>query len=92
MSGPPKPDIFLERTSYRQRRLRDAARLLPIIGMILWAIPLLWPHSEGAESANATATIYLFGVWVLLILLAAIISHLLRPDDETTFDSKDDAA
>ena len=82
MSRRPKPDIFLERASYRQRRLRDAARLLPLLGMILWTIPLLWPHAEGAERFSAMAMISIFGVWVSLIVLAAVISVFLRPDDD----------
>ena len=91
MSPPPKPDIFLERASYRQRRLRDAARLLPVLGLILWTIPLLWPDAEGADRFSAMAVSYIFGVWVSLIVLAAVISHVMRPDDDAMPSEDDDS-
>ena len=73
---------FLERASYRQRRLIDAARLLPLIGLILWAIPLLWRSGSADGTSNAAALLYVFGVWVLLIVLAAIIIRALQVNDE----------
>ncbi len=81
MSGPPKTPIFLERASYKQRRLTDAARLLPIMGAVLWAIPLLWGDDDGAGVSNAHALIYVFGVWVVLIGLSALIINRLQDDD-----------
>jgi hypothetical protein len=81
---PPKPPLFLARASYRQRRLRDAARLLPVIAGILWMIPLLWPRGQvagaGAAQSTSGAIIYFFGVWVLLILCAAFLARRVRPD------------
>ncbi|WP_116084311.1 hypothetical protein [Tropicimonas sp. IMCC34011] len=70
--------LFLERGSYRRRRLMDAARILPVAGAILLILPLLW-HSGGAESGPGPATdaIYVFAVWVLLIAGAAILSRYL---------------
>lgn len=34
--------LFLARADYRRRRLRDAARLLPVVGALLMLLPLLW--------------------------------------------------
>ncbi len=53
----------------------DAARLLPILGLALFAIPLLWPTSEDAASSGdpvpmSAAVLYIFGVWAFLIVLA----------------------
>lgn len=79
MSRLPKSAVFLERAGYRQRRLRDAARLLPILGAVLWTIPLLWGR-QGDDSPRANTVIYIFVVWVLLIVLAAVISMRLQPD------------
>lgn len=79
MSRLPKSAVFLERAGYRQRRLRDAARLLPILGAVLWTIPLLW-GGQGDDSPRANTVIYIFVVWVLLIVLAAVISMRLQPD------------
>ena len=68
---------FLERKSYRQRRLRDVVQVLPIFGGILWTIPLLWNGDAEDGVSNASALIYIFGIWVLLIALTAIIASLL---------------
>ena len=70
---------FLERNGYRQRRLRDVARMLPIVGGIFWTIPLLWSENETNGVSNATALIYIFGIWIIVIVLTAIISKLLKP-------------
>ncbi|TMV09706.1 hypothetical protein FGK63_01150 [Ruegeria sediminis] len=67
------PAVFLERHSYRRRRLADAARLLPIIGAGLFAIPLLWPAGPGeAEPVPmSSAIIYIFFWWAALIVASA---------------------
>lgn len=89
MSRPPQKAVFLERTSYRQRRLRDAARVLPLLGVILWMVPLLWPADVAATDMSA-AVIYTFFVWVILIVLSAVISLRLRSDDQApTLDNGD---
>lgn len=80
MSGQPNSPVFLERASYKRRRLIDAARLLPVLGALLWAIPLLWRSGEG--TSNATALMYVFGVWVLLIVFGALIVHRLQGTSE----------
>lgn len=66
------PAVFLERQTYRRRRLMDAARLLPVLGALLFAVPLLWPGAEDAGAAapmpTSRAIRYIFLVWALLIL------------------------
>ncbi|MEQ5828428.1 hypothetical protein J3456_13770 [Sulfitobacter sp. NFXS29] len=74
----PRPPIFLEKRGYRQRRMMDAVRLLPFLGLMLWMVPLLWPVPEILPDATPEPTAptiamsvalrYLFGVWALLIL------------------------
>ncbi|MEX3315070.1 hypothetical protein [Sulfitobacter sp. PS-8MA] len=72
----PRSPIFLEKRSYRRRRMMDAVRLLPFLGLLLWMVPLLWPVPEPTAPAAETAPgmpmsaalRYLFGVWLLLIL------------------------
>ncbi|WP_341366478.1 hypothetical protein [Yoonia sp. BS5-3] len=82
MSSPKNASVFLERASYKQRRLTDAARLLPILGMLLWAIPLLWGADEPVQTSNAPALLYVFGVWMALIAVSALIARWLEPGEE----------
>ena len=71
----PRAPVFLERRSYRRRRLGDAARLLPLFGLVLVLLPLLWsPDTTGAARLTAWEGVYLFAVWAVLILVAAILS------------------
>lgn len=67
---------FVDRRTYRRRRLMDLARLLPIFGALAFAVPLLWPDPDpypapGSHGglALSTAITYLFVVWALLILM-----------------------
>lgn len=67
-----KAPVFLERRSYRLRRVMDAIRLLPVLGLALWMVPLLWPVPDAAGEggvAMSTALLYLFGVWIGLVLI-----------------------
>ena len=66
----PSAPLFLARAVYRKRRLRDAARMLPILGLFLWLLPALWagPASAGRD------WVYVFAVWAGLIALAAALS------------------
>lgn len=73
----PRRPLFLARAPYRRRRLRDAARLLPVFGMFLWLLPLLWAP-EARLSLSSADVIYLFAVWLVLILLAAAFASGLR--------------
>ncbi len=71
--------LFLERESYRQRRTTDAARLLPVLGFLALCLPILW----GGEGGRLTSVgmIYLFGVWVVLIVVAMVLARRLRRID-----------
>ncbi len=79
-AAPPTGAVFLERQSYRRRRLRDAARMLPLLGVILLMVPLLWPDPQAAEMANgggepvamSGAIVYIFSIWAGLIVLSAL--------------------
>lgn len=68
--------MFLERRSYRLRRMKDAIRFLPVLGGALWMVPLLWPAANGAAQGDAEAMPmsmalkYIFGIWFFLVLTA----------------------
>ncbi|MEW9918527.1 hypothetical protein AB2B41_02850 [Marimonas sp. MJW-29] len=71
--------IFLERKSYRTRRMLDAIRMLPVLGLLLWMVPLFWPLPGAPETSAAdpipmsVALRYLFGVWVALVIVCFLL-------------------
>ena len=79
MSRPGAPPIFLARRAYRRRRMGEAARALPLLGLFLF----LLPAAGLAEGQGAARIVYLFSAWVILILMAALISRALsRPAED----------
>ena len=76
-----RPPLFLERESYRRRRIMDAARILPVAGFVLFLLPALWRRAGDPDTAGEA--IYLFSVWALLILAAALLARPLRRDGGT---------
>jgi hypothetical protein len=90
-----KPSVFLERRSYRRRRLMDAAKLLPMLGAMLLAIPMLWPTGAEGESpptSTSSAIIYIFLIWTLLILVNVVFSLGVRRWAESWVSSPADTA
>ncbi|MFK7880626.1 hypothetical protein [Roseobacter sp.] len=80
MAKPGTP-LFLERGSYRQRRMMDAVRLLVFLGAGLWMVPLLWPVEATTETdamPMSRALLYIFGVWWVLILATYGLARQLR--------------
>lgn len=75
---PPRGPEFLARESYRIRRLMDAARFLPALGLVLLLLPLMRAAPEGEAASIATETVYLFAVWIGLIAAAFLMSLGLR--------------
>ena len=76
----PRAPLFLARTVYRRRRLRDAARLLPLVGLFLMLLPALWEPGRG----GGRAAVFVFSVWALLILgAAALAPGLARPESDS---------
>lgn len=69
---------FLERSSYRQRRFRDAARWLPVFAVILMCLPLMWPRETPDQSLTSSGIIYMFALWVSLVVLAFALSRVLK--------------
>lgn len=84
---------FLDRAAYRQRRMRDAAHVLPVLAILLMLLPLMWTgqntgqHAgQGGEEAHTSfGMIYLFSVWVGMVVLSFTLSLVLRfPDGPRT--------
>ncbi len=78
--------VFLERHSYRRRRLTDVARLLPLLGVLLLLVPLMWMGADDPDVVSGAVTalpmskaiIYVFAVWAALILGAALFGVAAR--------------
>lgn len=53
----------------------DAARLLPVLGIFLFLLPILWSQAGPGGPGRSTAAdgLYLFFAWGLLIALAALL-------------------
>jgi hypothetical protein len=69
----PDPPMFVGRDLYRRRRVMDTAKLLPAFGTVLVMMPILWASDRG----TASGLVYMFVVWAVLVLMAALISRRL---------------
>ncbi|GHC10533.1 MULTISPECIES: hypothetical protein [Gemmobacter] len=78
----PRGPVFLARRSYRLRRMRDAARLLPVAGAFLFLLPILWAPAETEARDTAVDGAYLFVVWFGLIVVAALMARGLGAQEE----------
>lgn len=72
--------VFLKRRSYRRRRMRDLARVLPVIGGFLFLLPILWSPGQTPRADTAPDGLFVFGVWAALILIAALLAPALTAD------------
>lgn len=73
-----KPPMFLERDGYRRRRIADAARIVPVFGGILIMVPLIWVKGPEGGITTVQAFLYIFGIWAIMVGLAAFMSPLLK--------------
>ncbi|MCB1401104.1 MAG: hypothetical protein KDJ82_15350 [Rhodobacteraceae bacterium] len=71
--------LFLARQSYRRRRMMDAARLLPVLGSVLFMMPVLWRPAETPLADTGPGAVYLFAIWALLIGSAVVLARALAP-------------
>jgi uncharacterized membrane protein len=77
-----KRPLFLAPQSYRQRRLRDAARLLPVLAGFLMILPMLWGDEISDVRRTGADAIYLFAIWLFLIIVAALLARRLSSEAE----------
>ncbi|QFU08088.1 hypothetical protein PARPLA_02609 [Rhodobacteraceae bacterium THAF1] len=70
---------FLERAVYRARRVQDAGRLLPVLGAVLFLLPILW--AAGQTGSTVRSGIYLFTAWAALVACSAVLSRILIRTD-----------
>ncbi|WP_204114744.1 hypothetical protein [Shimia biformata] len=74
--------IFVERRSYRRRRMIDGLRLLPFVGLFLWFVPLLWTDAGPDGVSTADAIIFIFGIWVSLVAATAFLTRRALGEDD----------
>ena len=84
-----KRPLFLAPASYRRRRLADASRLLPIFGIVLLFLPLMWTEASELRLTSGHV-IYLFGVWLFLVVIAAVFAPGLKAGDRVGDASGED--
>lgn len=79
---------FLARNTYRRRRLIDAMRLVPVLGLFFFMLPIL--GSGSGERSTSAGGIYLFAIWLVLIVASAVLTRLLtRGDQGADSDSRE---
>lgn len=69
--------LFLERRTYRQARLQDAARLLPILGLILIFGPIFIRDDDAVAPTLAGGLVYYLAIWLGLVVLTALVGRAL---------------
>lgn len=74
--------LFLERRTYRQARLQDAARLLPVLGLVLVFAPIfIRGDTQDAGLRMSGWLVYYFIIWIGLIVLTGFVSRALTRID-----------
>ncbi len=64
-----------------KRKLRDAAALLPMLGIILLLTPLVSVFSQNTRHGGIpNAVFYIFGVWLMLIGLTRLLAARLKTE------------
>lgn len=87
---PARRPLFVARRNYRTRRMRDGARLLPVLGLFLFLLP---PLQKGRSDPSGLAEqgLYVFTVWLALIIAAFWLTKRLgrmrQLEDESPEDS-----
>ncbi len=72
--------------------MRDAARLLPVLGLAALLLPdLVLSGSDAATGATRPWLVYLFAAWAGLIILAIWIAHRIRSETPHSTGDEGDA-
>jgi len=72
----------LAQATLARRKRRDAALLLPVLGLVLLASPVLDVFADAGRLAGIPAAVlYVFGVWFALIGACARLARVLEDGD-----------
>ena len=80
-----RPPEFLERSAYRKRRLRDAVRIMPVVGLFAMLLPLQW-----GGGSTWRGGVYLFAVWIVLIVISGLLATRLGAESQPQDGSGED--
>lgn len=84
--------LFLERRTYRRNRMQDAARLLPVLGLILIFGPIFIRDDAAGEALTLSGgLVYYLVIWAGLIVLAALVNRSLMQMTGPDTPNEDDA-
>ena len=72
----PKDKIFLPKDRYRNRRIIDAAKVIPFVTLFFGLMPIIW-QSEAAPNNLSTNFLYFVGLWILSIIVQVLITRAL---------------
>lgn len=65
------------------RGARDAAAILPFLGLVLFFPPLVYIFTAPLTVAGIPLiVVYIFGVWAAMILATFLVARRLKPDPE----------
>lgn len=73
---PPNRPLFVARESYRRSRIIDAIKLVPVLGALLFLVPVLNVFS--GSGTTISGGLYLFLSWFGLIGLSAYLARRVR--------------
>lgn len=85
MAGRP---LFLERASFRRRRLGDAARVLPVLTTLAVLLPVWWLPAGVSFAAGAVA---LFILWAVVIVAVYVLHRALIRAEAATIRASEEA-
>lgn len=84
--------LFVERRTYRRRRMVDAARMMPLLGVGLFFLPLFWKAEDGSPASTVWVMVYLFAIWAGLAILSGVVARLMAvPDEDQVAPMPDEA-
>ncbi|WP_438960712.1 hypothetical protein [Nereida sp.] len=86
MAGLPKT-VFLQRDTYRRRRIGDAIKLLPIAGVVLFFMPLLLGTPEQPAQTSSLG-LFIFFSWFALIGMSVLLVALFNRTPHTTREAE----
>lgn len=85
----PDRPLFLERASFRRRRLGDVARILPVVAALAIFVPVWWMPRLVSFGGGAT---WFFALWACLILSIRLLHRALLRAEAATMRAEADAA